>query len=129
MLDPLLALAPADVAAAASAFQQLSGYGNTTLVLSSLDAAALGRAFTEATLPLVKDDTFRTFELYVPLYNRRNLATFVPPPNVELYFRECPEEGTMLLVSSAPLRPQLEAAGLVFDSTGAATLPVEFVAP
>ena len=129
MLDPLMALAPADLPAAAEAYEQLAGYGNTTLVLSSLAAVDLGRRFTAATLPLVKDDTFRTFELYLPLYNRRNLSMFTPLPEMSLYFRECPEEGTLLLVSSSALQPQLEAAGLVFDSAGGATLPVEFVAP
>lgn len=119
MLDPVLAITPPDMASAAKIFEVISGYGNTVVMISSMDGGALSLQLTEHTRPFVKGDTFRTFDSYVPLLNVVNAGCLscAALEGVDFYVRECPEENGTFIASREPVQPALETAGAHFEPT------------
>ena len=122
ILDPVFSVKPADVAVASGVFELIAGYGNTTLIFSQMDSEVLGKQMTAGVLPLVVDETFRCFPLLVPFLNGRNVGYLESSPavvsaleGVDLYFRECPEEDTVIIASREDLRAGFEEVGIVFD--------------
>lgn len=121
MLDPLLILTLKNPADMRAVFEELLGCGAAMFLVSKANQAATLEA-SRALLDLIKDVTFRSLPAYLPLFREKNLGYLAAETAVrqsveplEIYFRENPEEGSMLLLSRAPLETALAATGGVWN--------------
>jgi hypothetical protein len=118
MIDSMLAVSVRNNVDAQRIFEIIAGYGNTTVIFSLLDEAALRKQMSSPLRALIQDVCFQTSDPYIPMLNARNAAYVgcssevqAALAGVNVYFRECPEENGILLLSRVPLGKAFEAAG------------------
>ena len=96
------------------------GYGAMVTMLSKLGTAPLAAGMKGNLLPLVKEPLFQVYEEYWPLLDPEAMQLARPELEkhlgaVQMYFRECAESKTVMLLSVepldaflAPFKPQLD---------------------
>ena len=112
LMYPLLHISGGPEARIAAA-DELFGFGSNLEVLASVDSETLLKQCGGPLTEPIRDPVFLGYPFYFPLLSvgsfqasrSGDLAKWLP--GIELYMRESPEDGGILLISAIPLRPYL----------------------
>lgn len=99
------------------AMTTMLGTGSGLQLVSRLEEKRLLRSLQEYHLGIITERVYRIFPWYVPLLENASLPEELPQQTLDalqgitLYFRESPEDGGVILLSTEPLRGLFEVMG------------------
>ncbi len=103
-------------AARLDASQKMRGFGTTIDLFGRQEYPQLEQRARKLYLPRIKEARFHHEPFYLPLLDRQSLQAAATPARlsewlcgVDVYVRESPEDGGILIVSRLPLLPIVEA--------------------